>query len=65
MVHRGQRGGAQRDLRHAVERLLVERELLATLPSLRASIGRTVTRKVGVWGGSVQDLAFSGQAAED
>jgi len=29
-----------------VERLLVERELLATLPSLRASIGRTVTRKV-------------------
>jgi transposase len=28
------------------ERLLVERELLTPLPSLRASIGRTVTRKV-------------------
>lgn len=28
------------------ERLLVERELLAPLPSLRASIGRVVTRKV-------------------
>ena len=29
-----------------VERLLIERELLAPLPSLRASIGRMVTRKV-------------------
>jgi len=29
-----------------VERLLVERELLAPLPSLRPSIGRTLTRKV-------------------
>ena len=29
-----------------VERLAVERELLTTLPSLRASIGRTLTRKV-------------------
>jgi transposase len=29
-----------------VERLVVERELLAPLPSLRASIGRLVTRKV-------------------
>jgi hypothetical protein len=29
-----------------LERLVVERELLAPLPSLRASIGRTVTRKV-------------------
>jgi transposase len=29
-----------------VERLAVEREMLAPLPSLRASIGRTVTRKV-------------------
>ncbi len=29
-----------------VERLAVERELLSPLPSLRASIGRTVTRKV-------------------
>ncbi len=29
-----------------VERLLVERELLAPLPSLRASIGKSVTRKV-------------------
>jgi transposase len=28
------------------ERLVLERELLAALPSLRASIGRTVTRKV-------------------
>jgi len=28
------------------ERLVIERELLATLPSLRASIGRTLTRKV-------------------
>jgi hypothetical protein len=28
------------------ERLVIERELLATLPSLRASIGRTVARKV-------------------
>jgi hypothetical protein len=28
------------------ERLVIERELLASLPSLRASIGRTVTRKV-------------------
>ena len=28
------------------ERLLIERELLAPLPSLRASIGRVVTRKV-------------------
>ncbi len=28
------------------ERLVIERELLAALPSLRASIGRTVTRKV-------------------
>jgi len=33
---------------HAVpaERLVVERELLATLPSLRPSLGRSVTRKV-------------------
>jgi transposase len=29
-----------------VERLVIERELLAPLPSLRASIGRVVTRKV-------------------
>lgn len=29
-----------------VERLIIERELLAPLPSLRASIGRVVTRKV-------------------
>ncbi len=29
-----------------VERLMIERELLAPLPSLRASIGRMVTRKV-------------------
>jgi hypothetical protein len=29
-----------------VERLVIERELLAPLPSLRASIGRTVARKV-------------------
>ena len=29
-----------------VERLMIERELLAGLPSLRASIGRLVTRKV-------------------
>jgi len=29
-----------------IERLIVERELLAGLPSLRASIGRVVTRKV-------------------
>lgn len=29
-----------------VERLATERELLGTLPSLRASVGRTVTRKV-------------------
>jgi transposase len=29
-----------------LERLLVERELLATLPSLRPSLGRSVTRKV-------------------
>lgn len=29
-----------------VERLVIERELLGTLPSLRASIGRSVTRKV-------------------
>ena len=28
------------------ERLIIERELLAALPSLRASIGRSVTRKV-------------------
>jgi transposase len=28
------------------ERMLIERELLATLPSLRPSLGRTVTRKV-------------------
>ena len=28
------------------ERLVIERELLAPLPSLRASIGRQVTRKV-------------------
>ena len=28
------------------ERLVTERELLAPLPSLRASIGRLVTRKV-------------------
>ena len=28
------------------ERLVIERELLAPLPSLRASIGRLVTRKV-------------------
>jgi transposase len=30
----------------AAERLMTERELLAPLPSLRASIGKTVTRKV-------------------
>ena len=30
-------------------RLVTERELLAPLPSLRASVGRLVTRKVDLW----------------
>jgi hypothetical protein len=45
-VRRGQRCGPREICAVPAERLVIERELLAPLPSPRASIGRHVIRKV-------------------
>ena len=45
------------------ERLVIERELLAPLPSLRASIGRLVTRKVDRLSCVFSELGHFGHSA--